>query len=197
MTLFERIFDKSLLARRINLVACNVIKESDVPESESYEQLSLFDTEETIQDRADDEKALEKERALQEAMLTIKHKFGKNTVLKGTNFTEGATAKERNRQIGDSESDLPQNEDYAFIVGLYNSGITQMKLVAKRPFHSLEEAIPPPTKVHDPISDKYSIYKNGELFPPSYEECKDLETCAVWELNHVIDRLMGDDKRNI
>jgi hypothetical protein len=98
--LFHRIFDKTLLARRINHVACNVIKESDVPESESYEQLSLFDTEETIQDRADDEKALEKERALQEAMLTIKHKFGKNAVLKGTNFTEGATAKERNRQIG-------------------------------------------------------------------------------------------------
>ncbi len=70
-----------------------------VPESESYEQLSLFDTEETIQDRAD-EKVLEKERALQEAMLTIKYKFGKNAVLKGTNFTEGATAKERNRQIG-------------------------------------------------------------------------------------------------
>lgn len=100
MTLFDRIFDKTLLARRINLVACNVIKESDVPESEGYEQLSLFDTEETIQDRADDEKALEKERALQEAMLTIKHKFGKNAVLKGANFTEGATAKERNRQIG-------------------------------------------------------------------------------------------------
>ena len=78
----------------------NPFKESDVPESESYEQLSLFDTEETIQDRTDDEKALEKERALQEAMLTIKHKFGKNAVLKGTNFTEGATAKERNRQIG-------------------------------------------------------------------------------------------------
>ena len=100
MALFDRIFDKTLLARRINLVACNVIKESDVPESESYEQLSLFDTEETIQDRADDEKALEKERALQEAMLTIKHKFGKSAVLKGTNFTEGATAKDRNRQIG-------------------------------------------------------------------------------------------------
>ncbi len=100
MTLFDRIFDKTLLARRINLVACNVIKESDVPESESYEQLSLFDTEETIQDRADDEQALEKERALQEAMLTIKHKFGKNAVLKGKNFTEGATAKDRNRQIG-------------------------------------------------------------------------------------------------
>lgn len=101
------------------------------------------------------------------------------------------------KHIGTSETDLPQNEDYAFIVGLYNSGITQMKLVEKRPFHSLEEAVPPPTKVHDPISGKYSIYRNGELLPSSYEECKDLETCAVWELNHVIDRLIGDDKWNI
>lgn len=100
MTLFDRIIDKSLLTRRINLVACNVIKEEDVPEIESYEQLSLFDTEETIQSRENKEKVLKKERALQEAMLTIKHKFGKNAVLKGTNFTEGATAKDRNRQIG-------------------------------------------------------------------------------------------------
>lgn len=100
MALFDRIIDKSLLTRRINLVACNVIKEEDVPEIENYEQLSLFDTEETIQLRENKEKALEKERALQEAMLTIKHKFGKNAVLKGTNFTEGATAKDRNRQIG-------------------------------------------------------------------------------------------------
>lgn len=100
MALFDRIIDKSLLARRINLVACNVIKEEDVPEIEIYEQLSLFDTEETIQSHENKEKALKKERALQEAMLTIKHKFGKNAVLKGTNFTEGATAKDRNRQIG-------------------------------------------------------------------------------------------------
>ena len=103
MELFDRIIDKSLLSRRLNLVACNVIREEDVPESESYEQLSLFDTEETIGERADDEKALEKERALQETMLTIKHKFGKNAVLKGTNFTQGATAKERNRQIGGTQ----------------------------------------------------------------------------------------------
>ncbi|MBR6071182.1 MAG: DNA methylase [Ruminococcus sp.] len=100
MELFDRIFDRTLFARRLNLVACNVIRESDVPESESNEQLSLFDTEEMIQDREDDEKALEKERALQEAMLKIKHRFGKNAVLKGTNYTEGATAKDRNRQIG-------------------------------------------------------------------------------------------------
>ena len=99
MTLFDRIFDKSLLARRINLVACNVIREEDIPESESYEQLDLFSMEESTSSE-DDDKALEKERALQEAMLRIKHRFGKNSVLKAANYTEGATAKERNRQIG-------------------------------------------------------------------------------------------------
>ena len=93
--LFERIFDKSLLTRKITIAACNVIREEDIPESERYEQLSLFDTVKTV-----DEQELEKERAIQEAMLTIKHRFGKNAVLKGTNFTEGATAKERNAQIG-------------------------------------------------------------------------------------------------
>ena len=95
MALFERIFDKSLLARKITSAACNIIREDSIPESERYEQLSLFDTANTI-----DEKELEKERALQRAVVTIKHRFGKNAVLKGTNFTEGATAKERNAQIG-------------------------------------------------------------------------------------------------
>lgn len=99
MTLFDRIIDKTLLARRINLVACNVIREEDIPESENYEQLSLFDME-AAEKSGDDEAALEKERALQETMLKIKHQFGKNAVLKGKNFCEGATAKDRNRQIG-------------------------------------------------------------------------------------------------
>ena len=100
MELFDRIIDKSLFARRLTIAACNVIKESDIPKSENYEQLSLFDTEETIKERENNENALKKERALQEAMLKIKHKYGKNAVLKGTNYTEGATAKDRNRQIG-------------------------------------------------------------------------------------------------
>ena len=96
MTLFDRIFDKNLLARRINLVMGNVIKEDEVPESENFKQLSLFDM---MKDEKE-EKVLEKERALQEAVLAIKHRYGKNAMLKGTNYTEGATAKDRNRQIG-------------------------------------------------------------------------------------------------
>lgn len=98
MELFDRIIDSTLYAKRLTLAACNVIREEDIPES--FEQLSLFDTEEAVQSREENENGLEKERALQEAMLTIKHKFGKNAVLKGTNYTDGATAKDRNRQIG-------------------------------------------------------------------------------------------------
>lgn len=99
MELFERIMDKSLLSRRITLAACNVIREDEVPESEDYVQLDFFSTPNEEQQEQED-KALEKERALQEAMLKIKHKYGKNAVLKGTNYTDGATAKDRNRQIG-------------------------------------------------------------------------------------------------
>ena len=100
MELFDRIINKDLLARRINLVACNVIREVDIPESESYEQLDFFSLGQPEEKHEEDEKALEKEKALQEAMLKIKHKYGKNSVLKGKNFLDGATAKDRNRQVG-------------------------------------------------------------------------------------------------
>ena len=96
MELFNRIIDTSLLARRLSIVACNVMREQDIPDTERFEQLSLFD----IVRPETDSKALEKEKALQQAMLKIKHKYGKNAVLKGKNFTQGATAKDRNRQIG-------------------------------------------------------------------------------------------------
>lgn len=95
MSLFDKIIDRSLLSRRITLAACNVIREDEIPEN--YVQLDLFS------DPAEEEqenKQTQKERALQEAMLKIKHKYGKNAVLKGTNYTEGATAKDRNKQIG-------------------------------------------------------------------------------------------------
>ncbi len=100
MALFDRIIDRTLLARRLTLVVCNVVREDEIPEPVKLGQLSLFDEEETVKADPEDEKALEKERAVQEAMLSIKHKFGKNAVLKATNYTEGATAKDRNKTIG-------------------------------------------------------------------------------------------------
>ena len=96
MELFDRIIDRALLSRRLTLAVCNVIREEDIPESEGCEQLSFFDEPPS----GEEDKALEKERALQEAVLGIKHRFGKNSVLKGKNYEKGATAKDRNRQIG-------------------------------------------------------------------------------------------------
>ena len=69
-----------------------------------------------------------------------------------------------------------------------------MKLVEKRPYSSIEEVTAPPMSMKDPISGEYSVYKNGAIRPSDYEECRDLEVCAVWELEHVIDRLLRDGK---
>ena len=102
MELFDRIVDKNLLVRRLNLVAGKVAFESDVKVSdESYEQLDLFTDYMALKEKQEaEQKALERERKMQQAMIDIKKKFGKNAILKGMNLEEGATMKERNRQIG-------------------------------------------------------------------------------------------------
>ena len=125
--LFERIMDRNLLSRRIGIAACNVIREADIPETEQYEQMSLFDLmkqqeqeqkesdrngvtstrarekksqEKQEQEKQDSKEKLEKEKALQKAMLEIKNKYGKNAVVKVKNLNKGGTAMARNEQIG-------------------------------------------------------------------------------------------------
>lgn len=99
--LYDRIVDPKLLVRRINLAATHVLPESEVVEQDNYEQLDLFTDYVALQKQKEEEKAeQEKERKLQQAMLDIKKKFGKNAILKGMNLEEGATAKDRNQQIG-------------------------------------------------------------------------------------------------
>lgn len=100
--LFERIADKTLLVRRLNIVACHVISEKDAPKREAgFEQLNLFTDYAAEQEKREKEDAaLARERKRQEAVLAIKKKFGKNAILKGMNLEEGATAKDRNSQIG-------------------------------------------------------------------------------------------------
>lgn len=100
--LFERIADKKLLVRRLNIVACHVISEKDAPKREAgFEQLNLFTDYAAEQEKREkEEAALARERKRQEAVLAIKKKFGKNAILKGMNLEEGATAKDRNSQIG-------------------------------------------------------------------------------------------------
>ena len=101
MELYDRIVDKNLLIRRINITANKLVDESFSKEEETYEQLDLF-TDYTVkeQEQAEEEAVLEREKRMQQTMLTIKKKFGKNAILKGMNLQEGATAKDRNEQIG-------------------------------------------------------------------------------------------------
>lgn len=100
--LFDKIVDKNLLVRRINIVAGHVISEDEVSNhSAECEQLDLFTDYAAVQAQREKEEAdLSRERKVQEALLTIKKKYGKNAILKGMNLEEGATAMDRNAQIG-------------------------------------------------------------------------------------------------
>ena len=99
--LFDSIVDKNLLIRRINVTANHVIEEAAMPKEPEAEQLDLFsDYAEEEARRKAEKTELERERTMQLAMLTIKKRYGKNAILKGMNFEEGATAKDRNSQIG-------------------------------------------------------------------------------------------------
>ena len=99
--LFDRIVNKDLLVRRLNLTVNHVVNEADANRRTTPTQLDLFTDYEELARQQEAEKAeLDKERRIQEAQLAIKQRFGKNAILRGLNFEEGATAKERNEQIG-------------------------------------------------------------------------------------------------
>jgi DNA polymerase V len=99
--LYDRIINKDLLVRRITVVANRVLPENDPKTEPLSEQLSFFDDIEAKTKREEEERQAEvRERRVQKAMLAIKKKHGKNAIVKGMNLEEGATAIERNRQIG-------------------------------------------------------------------------------------------------
>ena len=100
--LFDRIVDKNLLVRRLNIVANHVLPEADAPKkNDGFVQLDLFTDYAALELKQERERTeLEREKKMQQAMLSIKKKFGKNAILKGMNLEEGATAKDRNAQIG-------------------------------------------------------------------------------------------------
>lgn len=100
-SLFSKLADENMLVRRINITACDVVSETLVNDSHVPEQLDLFtDYDSVRRQHAEEDRMLAKERRMQEAILKIKKTFGKNTILKGLDFEEGATARERNEQIG-------------------------------------------------------------------------------------------------
>ena len=99
--IYDRITNPDLLIRRITLVTNHVVAESQVTVKTEAVQLDLFtDYEAEERQRKTEEEAMEKERRLQAAQLNIKSRFGKNAILRGMSYTEGATAKSRNAQIG-------------------------------------------------------------------------------------------------
>ncbi|MBP3593025.1 MAG: DNA methylase [Lachnospiraceae bacterium] len=99
--LYDRIINWDLLVRRVNIVAARVVPERDVCDTPAFEQLTLFtDYSALEEEREQEKKEREKEKKIQHAVLDIQKKFGKNAVLKGMNFEEGAMTRERNGQIG-------------------------------------------------------------------------------------------------
>lgn len=101
MELFDRIVSPELMIRRIYLTACRVTDEALAGSRKMAEQLDMFTDYEALErQRREEEERLEREKRMQKAVVDIKKKFGRNAILKGMNLVEGATAKERNGQIG-------------------------------------------------------------------------------------------------
>lgn len=102
MQLYDQIVNPLLLIRRITIAANHVVSEEEVTVTgDKMEQLDLFTDYEALERKREEEaRELEREKKMQHAVLEIKKKFGKNAILKGTSLEEGATAKDRNAQIG-------------------------------------------------------------------------------------------------
>ena len=102
LALYDDIVDKQLLVRRLYISTNHVISEEQMKHQTSIPmELDMFTDYEAIKkEKQDEDAALTRERKIQETIINIKNRFGKNSLLRGLNFEEGSTAKERNKQIG-------------------------------------------------------------------------------------------------
>ena len=100
LAVYDRVVNPNLLIRRVNIAACNLISEDDIPTGKP-QQLDMF-TDYDAADRAEQARkaAEEKERRLQRVTLAIQDRYGKNAMLKAMNLPDGGTTIERNGQIG-------------------------------------------------------------------------------------------------
>lgn len=100
------------------------------------------------------------------------------------------------QQIFDSPTAPPIIGSFAFIVGLYQDILKSgtWPIVGHEAFSSMDDEWPPPMRIKDPISGGHSIYHKGEIRRATATECVGLETAAVWDADHIIDRLMGGTK---
>ena len=101
LTLFDRIVNKDLLVKRINMCLCDVVDSNLVKDKPRYEQIDLFTDYSLLEEKKKKESILEEEEnKLGHVLIDIKNKYGKNAILKGMNLEEGATTSLRNNQIG-------------------------------------------------------------------------------------------------
>jgi DNA polymerase V len=103
--IYEETVNRNLKIRRINISFGKVVPKSRIDNSIKVEQFDLFSDPEAIIRYDEKEKEEEKkEEDLAKAIISIKNRFGRNSILKGTNLEEGATGRERNNQIGGHRS---------------------------------------------------------------------------------------------
>ena len=99
--LYDKIVDKKLLIRRINMTACDLITESEALKKQEFSQINLFSDFTSLKETMEEEEIeLKKEKNLQKTLIEIKKKYGKNSVLKLMNLEEDAMSVKRNEQIG-------------------------------------------------------------------------------------------------
>lgn len=100
LELYEKIVNKNLLIRKINITASNVINENKTKNEVVFEQLNLFCSTNDSEQNIEEKKKQEEDNKLQHTLINIKNKYGKNSILKGMNLEEGATTIDRNNQVG-------------------------------------------------------------------------------------------------
>ena len=100
LELYDRIVNKNLLIRKINITACDIVDENKVKKEVVHEQLNLFGSTDDSAQKIEDKNRQEEDNKLQHILLDIKNKYGKNSILKGMNLEEGATTIDRNNQVG-------------------------------------------------------------------------------------------------
>ena len=99
--LYDRITDPSLLIRRMYVVANHVESEDILQQEQSLGQIDMFTDVAAIEaKRREEQEKREKEKRLQESIISIKDRYGKNSILRGMNYLEGATMRDRNEQVG-------------------------------------------------------------------------------------------------
>ena len=97
LKLFDNIVNKNLLIRRINIAFCNLKDSNETLKIELKKQLDLFSLDDNCNDTKEDEL---RDRKVEETIIKIKDKYGKNSILKAMNLKDGATAIDRNKQVG-------------------------------------------------------------------------------------------------